>query len=105
MRKEAMGLYVPPFHFEHGYVFDSANHMVADDGELTGAMNVKSAIAARIRGWGRIQYLKNPEQLQDEVGRMIADALNEYYARHDVSDDLHQARSSGQDRQDQGTAG
>ena len=36
----------------------------------------------RIRGWGRIQYLKvegkTPEQLQDDVAYWIADAINAY---------------------------
>lgn len=36
----------------------------------------------RIRGWGRIQYMKEegktPEQLQDEVAYYIADAINAY---------------------------
>lgn len=36
----------------------------------------------RIRGWGRIQYLKEqgktPEQLQDECAYYIQDAINEY---------------------------
>jgi len=36
----------------------------------------------RIRGWGRIQYLKEegktPEEIQDEVAYYIQDAINDY---------------------------
>ena len=75
MRKAALALYKPPFHYKHGYVFDSEQRMVSDDGDSLDKKN----FAARVRGWGRISYLPEPEKLQDEVGHMMADALNEYY--------------------------
>jgi hypothetical protein len=75
IRKRAMMLYKPPFKFQHGYIHDSENRMVADDGDIEGEKNV----AARVRGWGRISYLPDPEKLQDEVGQMLVDALNLYY--------------------------
>lgn len=31
---------------------------------------------ADVRGWGRIQYLDNPECRQDEIGEFIAKAIN-----------------------------
>lgn len=74
LRKQAMALYTPPFKYEHGYIFDSAHLMVADDG------NGEKSVAARVRGWGRISYLENAAALQDEVGHMMADALNALYA-------------------------
>jgi hypothetical protein len=85
-RKAAMAIYTPPFRFERGYVFDSRGHMVSDiDG-------VENAVAARVRGWGRISYMPTPEDLQDEIGAMMADALNAYYVRqnsiHELSDAL-----------------
>lgn len=75
MRKIAMALYTPPFKFYRGYIQDAEGNMVADEGDSEG----EKSIAARVRGWGRISYLPNPKQLQDEVGRMLADALNFYY--------------------------
>lgn len=80
LRQAALDLYKPPFRYEYGYVFDSNNQMVADKGEVG---KLKGLIATRIRGWGRIQYMDNPVgragQLQDEVGKIVAEALNEYW--------------------------
>lgn len=80
LRQAALDLYKPPFRYEYGYVFDSNNQMVADKGEIG---ELKGLIATRIRGWGRIQYMDNPagraNQLQDEVGKIVAEALNEYW--------------------------
>jgi hypothetical protein len=72
-REAAIALYKPPFKFEHGYIFDAEHQMVADDD------NVESHVAARVRGWGRIGYMPDAAQLQDEVGRVIADALTAYW--------------------------
>lgn len=37
-----------------------------------------NVLVVEVRGWGHIQYLgKNPEQLQDEIGQFICDAINE----------------------------
>jgi len=32
---------------------------------------------ANIRGWGRLQYLPKGEETQDEIGKFVADAINE----------------------------
>ena len=40
-------------------IFDSDNKMIA-----------------QVRGWGRIQYMDNPEEKQDMIGRFIAEAMN-----------------------------
>lgn len=80
-RKAAMAVYVPPFRFEHGYIFDSRNHMVADNGPICDGPSVEGAVAARVRGWGKLGYLPNGAELQDEIGQMMADALNELYAK------------------------
>lgn len=91
IRQAAFDLYVPPFRHEHGYIFDANNHVVADDAGSEGA----GTIAARIRGWGRIQYMDNPkgqaEALQDAVGEIVAEALNAYWTarprrHHDTTD-------------------
>lgn len=73
-RKTAMSIYAPPFKFNRGYIHDSAGRMVADDDQVQGS------IAAQVRGWGYINgRFPEPEELQDEIGQMIADALNAYY--------------------------
>lgn len=81
IRQAALDLYTPPFRYEHGYIWDSANHVVADNGE-PGEM--REQFISRIRGWGRIQYMDNPKgraaALQDEVGKMVAEALNAFWA-------------------------
>lgn len=78
-RKAAMELYKPPFRHIRGYIYDSANHMVADmDSE------VRASVIARVRGWGRIGYMRDAAVLQDEVGDMIADALSAYYELKDA---------------------
>jgi len=71
VRNIAYGLYVPPFRYHCGYIFDSRNRMVADDNAFD--------CAARIRGWGRIGYMDHAEQIQDESGIIIAEALNAHY--------------------------
>ena len=80
-RKAAMAIYTPPFRYEHGYIFDSQRHMVADNGPICDGPSVEGAVAARVRGWGRIVYMPNAKELQDEIGAMLADALNALYAK------------------------
>lgn len=78
-RKAAMAIYTPPFVFIHGYVYDSKNNMVADQGGFGDKDTVERAVALQIRGWGRIGYMPNAQELQNEVGAMCVDALNAYY--------------------------
>ena len=79
-RAAAMAIYTAPFTYEHGYIFDAKRHMVADNGGIGDERSVEGAVAARVRGWGRIGYMPNAAALQDEVGQMMADALNALYA-------------------------
>ena len=72
-REAAKAVYTPPFKFQHGYIFDSQQSMVADDDQVRGA------VASRVRGWGKLSYLPNGAELQDEIGQMMADALNALY--------------------------
>lgn len=74
MRERAIKLYRPPFRFEHGYVYDSNDQMVADAGK-----DGEPDQLLRVRGWGRISYMREPEALQDEVGKAIAEALTEFW--------------------------
>lgn len=79
LRQATLDLYIPPFRYVGGYIYDSNNNTVADSGTDT----AHGTIISRIRGWGRIAYLDNPkgraEQLQDEAGRIVAEALNMYW--------------------------
>ena len=72
-REAAKAVYTPPFKFQRGYIFDSQQSMVADDDQVRGA------VASRVRGWGKLSYLPNGAELQDEIGQMMADALNALY--------------------------
>ena len=78
-RAAAMAIYTPPFTYQYGYIFDSQRHMVADNGPICDGPSVEGAVASRVRGWGRIGYMPNAAELQDEVGQMMADALNALY--------------------------
>lgn len=78
-RAAAMAIYVPPFKYQYGYIFDSQQHMVSDNGPICDGPSVEGAVASRVRGWGRIGYMPNAAELQDEVGQMMADALNAAY--------------------------
>lgn len=78
LKSKALTLYKAPFTYDNmgGYIWDAENEMVADTPEMTEVV--------RVRGWGRIQYMKdvNPEELQDQVGEMIAEALTDYWNKH-----------------------
>lgn len=82
-KQKALQLLKPPFKAEDGYIFDSAEpnrNMVADDGEI------ELGTIARLRGWGRLGYLDNGEQVQDAIGEVIAEALNQYFERLEATD-------------------
>ena len=65
LRKRALALYRPPFIAGFaGYVFDVNRHVVADN----------DGSGLRVRGWGRIQYMANPEALQDDVWAIIVES-------------------------------
>lgn len=72
LRNRAITLYTVPFRYECGYIFDANGHMAVDVGDVGDSV-------ARVRGWGRIQHMDNPEALQDEIGEMIAMAMTEYW--------------------------
>lgn len=69
----ALQLYSPPFRYEYGFIWDANNHMVAD--------HEGQDVALRVRGWGRIGYKPNAEQLQDKVGELIAQAITEFWEK------------------------
>lgn len=74
IRQVALDYLKPPFEFNRGYIFDAEGHMVADDGDWKNHV-------VRIRGWGAISYLESPEQLQDMIGTLVAEALTEFWQR------------------------
>ena len=78
--RTAFALYRPPFRFEHGYIWDAGNNMVADQDDA--CSDAVSNEIARVRGWGRICSMPEPMVLQDAVGALIANALTEYWTRH-----------------------
>lgn len=78
----ALALYEGPFSFDGIYIIDKNGQMVADQG---GNGEVRQSIALRIRGWGRVQYLPDPINLQNEIGRMIAEAMTEYWNKYKSS--------------------
>jgi len=81
IQSAAIDLYKPPFSYNCGYIHDGDGKVFADEGFVD---QMESMIAARIRGWGRISYMKdfNPEDLQDEVGKHCAQAMTEYWSKH-----------------------
>jgi len=74
IKKRALNIYHPPFRAEHGYIFDVKGGMVADQAPADSVV--------RTRGWGDIQYMDDPEELQDAISEYIAQALTEYWERN-----------------------
>lgn len=67
-------LYKSPFRFDRfGYVWDGKGEMVADN-------HFKDDQTLRVRGWGRISYLPNAEEVQDLMGESIAEALTQLWS-------------------------
>jgi hypothetical protein len=81
LQKQALDMYKPPFQFHHGYIFDSAGHMFADEGRPEEAA---SLIAVRIRGWGRLGKLSNGAEVQDAAGHLVVAALNAFWKQHAI---------------------
>jgi hypothetical protein len=75
LRRRAFELYRPPFQYHMGYVTDARDEIAADLGGV-------EAMIARVRGWGRIGYMKDSEALQDEVGHLIAEALTALWEKN-----------------------
>lgn len=71
LRARAIALYKAPFKFSMGYIWDATDKMVADE--------IKDGVILRIRGWGRIQDMPDAANLQDEVGKLIAELLTEHW--------------------------
>ena len=70
---EILNIYEAPFSHHCGYIHDANGKMVADDsgGDIHGIVQV--------RGWGHLSKLDDAEEVQDEIGEMIAEALTQYW--------------------------
>jgi hypothetical protein len=83
IEKFALSLYKPPFRFMCGYIYDSDNNMFADDRYTDETVETEEgALALRVRGWGRLQYLETEfdnGDIQDVLGEIIVKALNSYW--------------------------
>lgn len=82
LRKIGLDFYKGPFRFDSmgGYVW--ANGDPSTNGsQMFADLDQASERCARIRGWGALSYLKDVdcEALQDEIGRMFAEAITEYW--------------------------
>lgn len=84
LQKQALAVYLPPFQFSHGYVFDSAGRMVADEGREHELDQLASTVGMRIRGWGHLGKLKNGAAVQDTIGELAAEALNAFWKQHGI---------------------
>ncbi len=60
-KEEIKKLIIYPVRYEPmgQYIFDAEDNIIAN-----------------VRGWGRLQYLPDPEATQDEIGRFIAEGIN-----------------------------
>lgn len=79
LKARALACYKPPFQYKLGYVWDSQGHMVADEGREHELESLSSTVGVRVRGWGRLGKLKDGDKIQDKIGELIAEALNEYW--------------------------
>lgn len=84
LRKIGLDFYKGPFHFDSmgGYVWARGNRDT-NGNQMFADLDQASERCARIRGWGALSYLKDVdcEALQDEIGRMFAEAITEYWDR------------------------
>ena len=56
-------------------------HPVAYSDLGTYINDAEGKMIAGVRGWGWIQKLPDPENLQDDIGKFIAEAINEKIER------------------------
>lgn len=65
--KEALSKFSYPAKYIEGagYIFDAKDQMMGE-----------------VRAWGMLQYHDNPEDLQDALGRFMADAMNHEWEKY-----------------------
>lgn len=91
-RAAAFALYQGPFIYYRGYIHDTNGHMVADQSSY-----VEDTIALRVRGWGRIGYLPNAAELQDEVGGLIAEAMTKFWEENNNNQQFKENSNENQE--------
>lgn len=74
LKARVLKIYTPPFRHSMGYICDAKNLVVADD----------KGVACCVKGLSSINYRKDIEALQDQVGEIIAEALTAYWALNKV---------------------
>lgn len=79
--KNVKDIYKPPFTYDRlsGFIYDAEDNHVADKADGSSEHG-----AVRVRGWGRISYMENPEEIQDSIGEHIARALTEYWNKNEM---------------------
>jgi len=76
--QKILELYKGPFVYNMGYIYDANGQMLADNaGE-----NIPGIV--QVRGWGYLtggaaSWKDGAEEIQDELGEMIAEALTQYW--------------------------
>jgi hypothetical protein len=80
-KQKAIEILSPPFNYHMGYIWDGAKdqNMVSDEGDC------EIGTIARLRGWGRLGKIEDGSEIQDAIGEIIAEALNQYFRSLGVS--------------------
>lgn len=76
--KRLMAYYQPPFKAEFGFIKDSSGRPTSDMG---GAEGLAVNEIARVRGYGFLSYKKGTQSLLRTMGKIIAEALTEYWQK------------------------
>lgn len=80
LKQKAIAILQPPFKLKRGFIYDSSEdqNMVCDSGDC------EIGTIARIRGWGRLSKLPEGSEIQDAIGEIIVEALNDYFNKIDT---------------------
>lgn len=54
------------------------------DAQQQTVWDAKHMMVCDIRGWGKIQFMKQPEERQDAIGELVARLLNEFNAEENL---------------------
>lgn len=78
MKNPIKHLYRAPFHSRRGiYIFDADNNMVADFVDMTPGRWRVTGGPFRVRGWGRIQYMKDGDNLFTTCQNFLTDVVKD----------------------------
>ena len=89
IKQKALKIYTAPFTYRAGWIRDANNVVASSAGrQHDQPLNVIEDVIGimQVRGWGHIQYIDlnkfSPEDLQDQIGEIICEALNDYWDKH-----------------------